>query len=107
MQVPSSSSSNAPSELNPTGAASSPAVAPNPPKPPVSLSFNPLSFMVTDIQQRRKRNPIYYFFEEVDQHGDGSVEEGARYYKCYLGNRKVLKIGRKMNHNTHGATISA
>ncbi|KAJ7773533.1 hypothetical protein B0H14DRAFT_3508775 [Mycena olivaceomarginata] len=81
----SSSSSNAPSELNPTGATSSPAVAPNPPKPP-----------------RRKRNPIYYFFEEFDQHGDGSVEEGARYYKCYLGNRKVLKIGRKMNHNTHG-----
>ncbi|KAJ7701284.1 hypothetical protein B0H14DRAFT_2648510 [Mycena olivaceomarginata] len=88
--VPSSSSLNTPSELNPIGAISIPAVAPNPPKPP-----------------RRKRNPIHYFFEEVDQHGDGSVEEGARYYKCYLGNRKVLKIGRKMNHNTHGATISA
>ncbi|KAJ7845133.1 hypothetical protein B0H14DRAFT_3455163 [Mycena olivaceomarginata] len=83
--VPSSSSLNTPSELNPIGATSIPAVAPNPPKPP-----------------RRKRNPIHYFFEEVDQHGDGSVEEGARYYKCYLSNRKVLKIGRKMNHNTHG-----
>ncbi|KAJ7876970.1 hypothetical protein B0H13DRAFT_2347391 [Mycena leptocephala] len=50
----------------------------------------------------KSRNAIYYFFEEVDQHADGSVEEGARYYKCYLGNRKVLKIGCKMNHNTHG-----
>ncbi|KAJ7927159.1 hypothetical protein B0H13DRAFT_1521676, partial [Mycena leptocephala] len=43
-----------------------------------------------------------YFFEEVDQNSDGSVEEGAHYYKCYLGNRKVLKIGRKMNHNING-----
>ncbi|KAJ7477879.1 hypothetical protein B0H11DRAFT_1917038 [Mycena galericulata] len=36
----------------------------------------------------KMRNAIYYFFEKVDENADGSVEEGARYYKCYLGNRK-------------------
>ncbi|KAJ7501664.1 hypothetical protein B0H11DRAFT_2224539 [Mycena galericulata] len=51
----------------------------------------------------KMRNAIYYFFEKVDENADGSVEEGARYYKCYLGNRKVFKIGRKMNYNTNGA----
>ncbi|KAJ7504988.1 hypothetical protein B0H11DRAFT_1905059 [Mycena galericulata] len=50
----------------------------------------------------KPRNAIFHFFEEVDQNSDGSVEDGTRYYKCYLGNRKVFKIGRKMNYNTHG-----
>ena len=50
------------------------------------------------------RNAIYYFFEKVDENADGSAEEGARYYKCYLGNRKIFKIGRKMNYNTNGAS---
>jgi hypothetical protein len=62
-----------------------------------------LCLNISHIEQQKKRNPIYYFFEEVSQNADGSVEEGARYYKCHLGNRKVLKIGRKMNYNTNGA----
>ncbi|KAJ7856960.1 hypothetical protein B0H14DRAFT_3135922 [Mycena olivaceomarginata] len=52
--------------------------------------------------RRKTRNPIYYFFEEVNENSDGSVEENARYFKCYLGNRRVLKIGQKMNGSTHG-----
>ncbi|KAJ7807655.1 hypothetical protein B0H14DRAFT_3763952 [Mycena olivaceomarginata] len=51
--------------------------------------------------QQKKRNAIYHFFEQVDEHRDGSVEEGARYYKCYLGSRRVFKITRKMNYNTN------
>ncbi|KAJ7818118.1 hypothetical protein B0H14DRAFT_2601541 [Mycena olivaceomarginata] len=38
----------------------------------------------------------------VDCAADGSKEDGACHYKCNLGNRTVLKIGRKMKHNTHG-----
>ncbi|KAJ7488756.1 hypothetical protein B0H11DRAFT_1912906 [Mycena galericulata] len=76
--------------------------------PPVqSGSVNPsIPVQPPVVRKQRKaskpRNAIFHFFEEVDQNSDGSVEDGARYYKCYLGNRKVFKIGRKMNYNTHG-----
>jgi hypothetical protein len=59
---------------------------------------------IAHTAQRKTRNAIYYFFEEVDENADGSVEENARYFKCYLGSRRVLKIGAKMNGSTHGMT---
>ncbi|KAJ7337592.1 hypothetical protein DFH08DRAFT_812914 [Mycena albidolilacea] len=52
--------------------------------------------------RRKTHNPIYYFFEEVNENADGSVEANMHYFKCYLGNRQVLKIGQKMNGSTHG-----
>jgi hypothetical protein len=55
-----------------------------------------------DTAQRKTRNPIYYFSEEVNENADGSVEANVRSFKCYLGNRRVLKIGQKMNGSTHG-----
>ncbi|KAJ7762698.1 hypothetical protein B0H14DRAFT_2633920 [Mycena olivaceomarginata] len=74
--------------------------------PPPDSSTPSTPVQPSTVPKKRKapkpRNTIYYFFKEVDQNADGSVEEGARYYKCYLGNRKVFKIGRKMSHNTYG-----
>jgi hypothetical protein len=39
-------------------------------------------------------NTIYYFFEDTASGEDGTVEDGAKYYKCYLGKQKVFKVGK-------------
>jgi hypothetical protein len=49
-----------------------------------------------------RRNPIYLFFEDVAGNPDGSSEEGVKYWKCWLGNRKVLKVTRAMNYSING-----
>ncbi|KAF7372351.1 Transposase-like protein [Mycena venus] len=81
------------------------AKATDPPEEPIT-STPPVPVQQPSVPMKPKvqkvRNAIYYFFEKVDANADGSVEEGARYYKCYLRNRKVFKIGRKMNYNTNG-----
>jgi hypothetical protein len=33
---------------------------------------------------------------------DGSSEEGVKYWKCWLGNRKILKVTRAMNYSING-----
>ncbi|KAJ7215269.1 hypothetical protein C8J57DRAFT_1255549 [Mycena rebaudengoi] len=51
-------------------------------------------------------NPIYYFYEGVDTHINGSVEAGAKYYKCYLGNRKAHYRLFKVLNNRDGPPTS-
>ncbi|KAJ7321009.1 hypothetical protein DFH08DRAFT_970311 [Mycena albidolilacea] len=46
------------------------------------------------------RSPIYLLYELVAQDADGSQLEGARYYKCYLGNRTIISITAGSNYNT-------
>lgn len=52
------------------------------------------------------RSPIYLFYELVDQDADGSQLEGARYYKCYLGNRTIIMITAGSNYNTKSSLSS-
>ncbi|KAF5319077.1 hypothetical protein D9758_018663 [Tetrapyrgos nigripes] len=48
------------------------------------------------------QNPIYLFFEEVHSDVDGSKEEGVKYFKCWHGSQRVLKITKKMRGNLNG-----
>lgn len=53
--------------------------------------------------QAGKRNPVYYFYEEIDVNKDGeSGEPGDHHYKCYHGNRKVFTITKAMNSSLNG-----
>jgi len=54
-------------------------------------------------QGGEKRNPVYLFYEAVDADEDGEHgEDGNKYYKCYHGNRKILKVTKKMNGSLNG-----
>ncbi|KAF7358474.1 Transposase-like protein [Mycena venus] len=50
-------------------------------------------------KESKKTNAVYFFFEEVDCDADGSKEEDTKYYKCRHGNRKVVKVTKKMKGN--------
>jgi hypothetical protein len=52
-----------------------------------------------------RSNPIYLFYQDVEADTDGSKEEGATYFKCYLGNRKIQKITKKMNGSLNGMSL--
>ncbi|KAG1783661.1 hypothetical protein EV702DRAFT_1190682 [Suillus placidus] len=50
-----------------------------------------------------KRNPIYYFYDVVQLNTAGQAgDAGDKYYKCYLGNRKVLTITQVMKSSLNG-----
>ncbi|KAJ7080219.1 hypothetical protein B0H15DRAFT_804195 [Mycena belliarum] len=56
----------------------------------------------SDKKQRKGggRTPIHFFFEDVTAAADGSVEEGAQYHKCYLGNKDIICITAGSRHDT-------
>ncbi|ESK82482.1 hypothetical protein Moror_8534 [Moniliophthora roreri MCA 2997] len=48
----------------------------------------------------RKRNPIYYFYEQVPTNSDGKPGAyGDKHYRCYHGKCKVLTITRAMKRS--------
>ncbi|KAF7346964.1 Transposase-like protein [Mycena venus] len=50
----------------------------------------------------KKSNPIYLFYEDpTDYDATGEKDEGAKYYKCYLGNREIVKLTKGSNQNTN------
>ncbi|KAJ7358447.1 hypothetical protein DFH08DRAFT_802275 [Mycena albidolilacea] len=61
-------------------------------------SNQPSSSPKTKKRSKTRRNAIHHFFEEVDDDGT-TPEPGTRYYKCYLGRHKILKITKKMNNS--------
>jgi hypothetical protein len=39
------------------------------------------------VPPQKKSNPIYLFYKDpTDYDAKGEKDEGAKYYKCYLGN---------------------
>ncbi|KAF8817293.1 hypothetical protein BYT27DRAFT_7074946, partial [Phlegmacium glaucopus] len=47
-----------------------------------------------------KKNPIHYFYEQVDCGANGVVgNPGDKHFKCYHGNRKVLTLTKSMKYN--------
>lgn len=52
---------------------------------------------------RKKRNPIYHFYESVSTNSQGQVGNfGDKHYKCYHGNRKVITVTRAMKYSLNG-----
>jgi hypothetical protein len=49
----------------------------------------------------KEKSAIYYFFEQVDQDEHGNKEDGTKYFKCWLGNRKTVKMTKKMKYSTN------
>ncbi|KAF8808467.1 hypothetical protein BYT27DRAFT_7096739 [Phlegmacium glaucopus] len=48
----------------------------------------------------KTKNPIYYFYEQVEHGADGSVGETRdKHYKCYHGNRKVFTLKKSGKSN--------
>ncbi|KAJ3517257.1 hypothetical protein NLJ89_g623 [Agrocybe chaxingu] len=41
-------------------------------------------------------NPIYLFYEKVTTDADGTTSDGTKYFKCYHGTRKTVKITKGM-----------
>ncbi|KAL0948268.1 hypothetical protein HGRIS_010863 [Hohenbuehelia grisea] len=56
--------------------------------------------LASGVKQVAKKNPIYHFFESVAADANGESSPDTSYFKCYHGNRKVLKITKAMKHNT-------
>ncbi|KAJ6616177.1 hypothetical protein B0H10DRAFT_1949377 [Mycena sp. CBHHK59/15] len=72
-----------------------------------SPAFHPVDGPSTQKQRRGgKRSPIYYFFEQVDADANGMTEEGASYYKYYLGNREIIYIGASARYDTSTSKTS-
>ncbi|KAF8805090.1 hypothetical protein BYT27DRAFT_7298997 [Phlegmacium glaucopus] len=47
-----------------------------------------------------KKNPIHYFYEQVDCGANGVVgNPGDKHFKCYHGNHKVLTLTKSMKYN--------
>ncbi|KAI0282676.1 hypothetical protein BC826DRAFT_921532 [Russula brevipes] len=45
-------------------------------------------------------NPIYYFYEAIHSAPQGiKAEEGDKFYQCYHGGRKILRVTKKMRYN--------
>ncbi|KAJ6622463.1 hypothetical protein B0H10DRAFT_2431847 [Mycena sp. CBHHK59/15] len=66
-----------------------------------SPAFHPVDGPSTQKQHGGgKRSPIYYFFEQIDADANGMTEEGASYYKYYLGNREIIYIGASARYDT-------
>ncbi|KAJ7305676.1 hypothetical protein DFH08DRAFT_824977 [Mycena albidolilacea] len=53
---------------------------------------------MAQLLSKTRRNAIHHFFEEVNDDGT-TPEPETRYYKCYLGRHKILKITKKMNNS--------
>lgn len=63
-------------------------------------------FTNSSYTQVGKRNPIYYFYEEVLLNAEGkSGNKGDKHFKCYHGNRKVLTITKAMKGSLNGMHI--
>lgn len=55
------------------------------------------------LQAGGKRNPIYYFYEEITHGADGTRgSDGSKHYKCFHGNKRVLTITRAMRSSLNG-----
>ncbi|KAJ7772497.1 hypothetical protein B0H14DRAFT_3590062 [Mycena olivaceomarginata] len=53
----------------------------------------------------KKSNSIYLFYEDpTDCDAKGEKDEGAKYYKCYLGNREIVKLTKGSNQNTNSSS---
>ncbi|KAJ7088224.1 hypothetical protein C8R43DRAFT_298081 [Mycena crocata] len=88
--APSAPSASAEASSSSSGAAAGPSSA-TPPAGPSKQSQSGAG---------KQKNPIYLFFEPVTSDSDGSQAEGARYFKCFLGNREIVSITKSANHNT-------
>ena len=48
-------------------------------------------------------NPIYYFYKAVQDAPQGiKAEDGDKFYQCYYGGRKILRVTKKMRNNLNG-----
>ena len=54
----------------------------------------------------KKKNLIYLFYEPVNVDSDGTSIPGNKYYKCFHGSRKTLKLTPGMKHNLKRMWIS-
>jgi len=53
----------------------------------------------SDMQNATK-NPIYYFYKQVDQAADGTAgNTGDRHYQCCHGNKKIITLKKSMKFN--------
>jgi hypothetical protein len=67
-----------------------------------------LEFMclLIHLLQAVKKNPIHYFYEQVDYGADGSVgNPGDKHFKCYHGNRKVITLTKSMKYNLTSMSV--
>ena len=70
----------------------------------VNLRYDSYSFYnfthLIHLCQAVKKNPIHYFYEKVDQGGDGAVGNTSdKHFKCYHGNHKVITLMKSMKYN--------
>ncbi|RDB22973.1 hypothetical protein Hypma_009856 [Hypsizygus marmoreus] len=70
-----------------------------PTTPPVQI-YMPTTSM-SGSRKSTKRNPIYFFYEEVPSGLNGEVKDGSTYYCCYHGNKKVMKVTKKMKYSVN------
>ncbi|KAH9069429.1 hypothetical protein EDB83DRAFT_2518582 [Lactarius deliciosus] len=51
-------------------------------------------------EEALKKNPIHYFYRQVDHGTDGTVgNPGDKHFKCYHGNRKIITLTKSMKYN--------
>lgn len=54
-------------------------------------------------QESKRRNPAYYFYEEVNRNAKGEPgNKGNKHFKCLHGNCKVLTITQSMCYSLNG-----
>ncbi|KAF8224541.1 hypothetical protein L208DRAFT_1015671, partial [Tricholoma matsutake] len=52
-------------------------------------------------------NPIYYFYNTLKSTPHNiKAEEGDRFYQCYHGSKKILRVTKKMRNNLNGKVHS-
>ena len=48
-------------------------------------------------------NPIYHFYQALQGAPQGvKAESGDRFYQCYHGRKKILRVTKKMKYNLNG-----
>ena len=53
-----------------------------------------------------KKNPIHYFYEQVDRGTNGLVgNPGDKHFKCYHRNRKVRTLTKSVKYNLTSMAI--